>query len=205
MISKEELIQELRSMGINDKVISAMEKTKRELFVPPEFQEISYDNIPLPIGYEQTISQPYTVAYMIQLLDIKQGNKILEIGSGSGYNAAVMSHLVGRKGKIISLEIIKERAEITRKNLKSAGIRNVKVIHTNGYYGYEKESPYDRIIVTAGSPEIPKHLMKQLKMNGVMVIPIRRGFGEVMFKIVKKEKPIITECGDFAFVPLRKE
>ena len=202
---KEFLINELKLMGIKDeKVINAIHETKRECFVPNDLKEDSYKNYPLSIGHGQTISQPYTVAFMIELLNIKQGNKILEIGAGSGYNAAVMSYLVGKEGKIYAIELIKELTDFAKDNLKRAGINNVEIIHGDGYHGYKKASPYDRIIITAGTPKIPDNLIKQLKNKGIIVAPVKKIYGEEMVKIVKiNGKLEKTTHGSFAFVPLR--
>lgn len=202
---KKFLINELKLMGIKDKnVINAIHETKRECFVPNDLKEDSYKNYPLSIDYGQTISQPYTVAFMIELLDIKQGNKILEIGAGSGYNAAVMSHLIGKQGKIYAIELIKELTDFAKDNLKRAGINNVKIIHGDGYHGYKRESPYDRIIITAGTPKIPDELIKQLKNKGIIVAPLSKIYGEEMTKIVKNNNKLEkTTHGSFAFVPLK--
>lgn len=203
---KKMLIRELKMMGIEDeKVLEAIRETKREIFVPEEHGEHAYANYPQPIGQGQTISQPYTVAKMLELLEIRPGSKILEVGSGSGYNAAVMSKLVGEDGEIISLEIIKKLSEKAKENLKEAGIENVKVIFKDGYTGYEKESPYDRVIVTAAAEGVPDQLLSQLKMNGIMVAPISRDHRQVMTKMVKKhDEPITTTHGSFRFVPIRR-
>ncbi len=205
MTTKSSLWEELKQMGIKDEVLSAIKSVNREWFVSPVQQHLAYENIPLPIGGEQTISQPYTVAFMLQLLEINKGDKILEVGAGSGYNAAVMSQLVGEKGKIFSIELIGELAKQARSNLKKAGIKNVKVIHGNGYLGYAQEAPFDRIIVTAGALEMPTALIEQLKEGGTLVIPLRQDGYEVMTKIVKKEGRLIaTEHGEFSFVPLKE-
>lgn len=195
---KEALINELIAMGIKDeKILKAIETIPRELFVLPHYIGESYKNYPLPILNGQTISQPYTVAFMLQLLEIKKSNKILEIGSGSGYNAAIMSLLAK---KIISIEIIKELAEFAKNNLKKASITNVEIINSDGCYGYEKESPYDRIIITAATPKIPLKLISQLKEEGIIVFPLDKGFYQVMTKI-KNNK--IEYFGYFSFVPLK--
>jgi protein-L-isoaspartate(D-aspartate) O-methyltransferase len=184
---KEKLLSELRLMGIKDeRILKAMELTKRELFVRKEMIEDSYGNFPLPIGQRQTISQPYTVAFMTYLLDIWPGNKILEIGAGSGYNCAVMSLLAGKKGKIYSLELIPELCEFAKQNIKNAKIKNVKVINTDGYFGYKRAAPYDRIIITAGSPFVPKMLLSQLKEGGILIMPRKDENGETMIKVVKQ-------------------
>ncbi len=206
MATKSGLLAELRGMGIKEEVLSAIKAVNRELFVSPAQIHLAYENIPLPIGSEQTISQPYTVAFMLQLLEIQPGDKILEVGAGSGYNAAVMSQLTGEKGKIFSVELVEELAEQAKANLKKAGITNLKVIHGNGYLGYAKEAPFDKLIVTAGASETPPALIEQLKENGILVIPINRGWCQVMTKIVKKEgRLLVSEHGGFSFVPLKHE
>ena len=180
---KERLIQELRIMNIKDEnVLSAIENVKREFFIPRNYRKDAYRNIALPTYHEQTISQPYTVAFMLELLEIEKDHKILEIGAGSGYNAAVMSKLSGKKGKIFSVEINRELVKFAKKNLEKTGIENVKIIHGDGYHGYKKEAPYDRIIVTAATPKIPEQLIKQLKSNGIMVIPLSESYNEIMTK-----------------------
>lgn len=199
---KDLLIQEIKLMGIKDKsVLEAISSIKRELFVPEDLVDEAYKNYPLPIGHGQTISQPYTVAFMIELLNIQPSDKILEIGAGSGYNAAVMSKLAR---KIITVELENDLCKFAKRNLEKAGIKNVTVINGNGYYGYEKDSPYDKIIVTAAPKNIPETLLNQLKDKGILVIPITKGFSEKMTRIVRDSKLSITYHGDFAFVPLRK-
>lgn len=204
LATKSSLLKELKQMGITDKVLSAIKAVNREWFVSPAQQYLAYENIPLPIGSEQTISQPYTVAFMLQLLEIQPGDKIMEVGAGSGYNAAVMSQLTGEKGRIFSVELVEELAKQAKDNLKRAGVKNVKVIHGNGYLGYAKQAPYDKIVVTAGASETPSVLIGQLKENGILVIPLNRGWCQIMTKIVKKEgKLIVSEHGEFSFVPLK--
>lgn len=205
MTTKSSLLEELKQMGITDKVLSAIKAVNRELFISPAQGYLAYENIPLPIGSEQTISQPYTVAFMIQLLEIQPGDKILEVGAGSGYNAAVMSQLVGEKGKIFSVELIEELANQAESNLKTAGVKNVKVIFGNGSLGYAPEAPFDKIIVTAGASETPPALLGQLKENGILVIPLNRGEYQIMTKIVKKKGSLaVSEHGGFSFVPLKE-
>ncbi len=200
MKTKSDLLRELRMQGIDDnRVIISMSKVKREDFIPGKMKDFAYENIAIPIGEGQTTSQPYTVAYMLKLLGTKPGNKILEIGTGSGYNAAVMSHLTGKKGKIISLEINKNLHKLASKNI---GLDNVLILNKDGYHGYEEEAPYDRIIITASAPEIPTRLIEQLKPNGIMVIPIKEDDHELMTKITKNEKITMTYHGRFQFVPM---
>jgi protein-L-isoaspartate(D-aspartate) O-methyltransferase len=204
----EMLIREIKDIGIKDsRVLKAMSSVDRKIFMPEKTREYAYSNIPQSIGYGQTISQPYTVAFMDELLDIHLGHKILEIGAGSGYNAAIMSYLAGNKGKIFSVEIVKELVKVSKENLKAAGIENVKVIYGDGYFGYEDEAPYDRVIVTAAADDVPKPLMDQLKANGVMVIPLNDDYfrAQRMTRIAKRKGiPVITEHGFFSFVPFKR-
>ena len=150
----------------SEKLLEAFRKVPREKFILKEYKEQAYEDIALPLIKGQTISQPTTIMLMTQALDIKQDNKVLEIGSGSGYQAAILSYLAK---DVITTEIIPELFEYAKKNLKS--YKNVKVIKAEeNLLGYPKESPYDRIIVTAASPDIPKTLLEQLKSGGILVI-----------------------------------
>lgn len=206
-MGKEELIQKWREeRRIKDKkIIEAFRKVKRENFVKPEYLEDSYDDIPLPIGHGATISQPTTVVIMLGALELKKGDKVLEVGSGSGYVAALISEIV-KPGKVIATEIIEELVEFSKRNLKRGGIKNVKIICYDGSKGYEKEAPYDKIIVSAASRKIPKELIKQLKNDGIMLIPVGPGYEQRMLKIMKKGKEIKVEyLGEFLFVPLQTE
>lgn len=186
----------------NPKVVEAMLKVPREEFIPPYQKDHAYLDQPLSIGYGQTISAPHMVAIMTELLDVKHGQHILEVGSGSGYQAAILAELVGN-GKIYTVERIPELAQMAKENLEKTGYMNVEVIHSDGTIGYEKEAPYDRIIVTAAAPRVPKALVEQLKEGGILLIPV----GNRMFqdlKMVKKKEGKISErsCGGCVFVPL---
>jgi len=196
---KEFLIKKWESEGISKEVIDAFKKVKREDFVLKEYRNVAYKDVALPIIENQTISQPSTVIIMTNALDVKKGMKVLEIGAGSGYQAALLSKLVGSKGKVVTVEIIKELVDFAKKNLKKAKIRNVNVIHGDGSLGYAKEKPYDRIIVTAACPRILDSYLKQLKKKGILIIPVGKGF-QRMIKV--KEKRVI-DLGDFVFVPLK--
>lgn len=199
MNEKEKLLAELKEGGWlkSKEVIEAFTKIKRENFVLPDQRKYAYANYPLPIQADQTISQPLTVAAMTEALGAKQGNKILEVGAGSGYQAAILSEIVGPTGKIITTEIIPELFEFAKSNL--AGFKNVIVLNADGSQGHEKESPYDRIIVTASAPSAPEPLVKQLKEGGRLVIPV----GDRMVIIEKQDGKISeTFLGYYAFVPL---
>ncbi|MBC8322830.1 MAG: protein-L-isoaspartate(D-aspartate) O-methyltransferase [Candidatus Marinimicrobia bacterium] len=169
------VVQQLRNRGIKDKnVINAMGTVPRHLFVNDDLQEDAYNDGPLPIGFEQTISQPYIVAFMTEVLKVEQQHSVLEIGTGCGYQSAVLSTLAKH---VISLERIKELAESAQRRLTELGYSNIDVVHDNGWNGYKQNAPYDRIIVTAGAKAIPKPLINQLANGGIMVIPV----GKIMF------------------------
>ena len=150
-------------------VKEAMLKVPRHLFVPPSIAERAYDNIPLPIGYEQTISQPYVVALMTDLLAVRKDHRVLEIGTGSGYQAAVLSELAQ---SVYTIEIVAPLAKEARERLSRLGYRNVEVRTGDGYKGWPEQAPFDAIMVTAGADEVPAPLVEQLKPGGRMVIPL---------------------------------
>ena len=207
MASKERLIDYWESSGIvrDKKAIEAFRNTPREDFLK-ESKEEAYGDYPLPIGEGQTISQPTTVIIMTEALELREGNKVLEVGTGSGYQAAIISKIVGPKGKVVSTEIIKELAEFAQKNIKKLGLKNVIVINHDGSKGYEKAAPYDRIIITAACPGIPKPLTQQLKEGGIIVAPVGNLLEQKMIKARKNQGKLIEEnLGDFMFVPLKGE
>jgi protein-L-isoaspartate(D-aspartate) O-methyltransferase len=155
--------------GVRDcRVLAAVAAVPREAFLPAELAEFAYDDRPLPIGAGQTISQPFIVALMTDLLELQPGDVTLEVGAGVGYQAAILSELVN---KVYSIELIEELALDTRKRLKNLGYRNVEVGIGNGYYGWSEHAPFDKIMVTAAPDLIPPPLLAQLKPGGKMVIP----------------------------------
>jgi protein-L-isoaspartate(D-aspartate) O-methyltransferase len=183
-------------------VLSAMRKVPRHLFVPPEERSRSYEDHPLPIGYGQTISQPYIVALMTELLRLKKGARVLEVGTGSGYQAAILSEIVD---EVYTVELIPQLATRAEKTLKELGYRKVHVAHRDGYYGWKERAPYDAIIVTAAAEFIPPPLIQQLKVGGLMCIPVGPPFSvQNLFLVSKKsEKEIETRViTQVAFVPL---
>ena len=198
------MIEDLKAKGIYDKnVLRAMEKIRRDLFVPSSYKESSYEDRPLPLIKNQTISQPYTVAYMLQELELKEGLKVLEIGAGSGYNAALIAEIV-KPGRLYTIEIVKELVKLAKDNLKKAKINNVRIIEGDGSKGYEKEAKYDRIVFTASAPEIPKPLKDQLKDNGIILGPVGGDYGQSMIKCKKSKKEFVCQnLGGFIFVPLK--
>jgi protein-L-isoaspartate(D-aspartate) O-methyltransferase len=161
---------QMLARDITDKdVLAAMDTVPRHEFVPPEFVSQAYEDHPLPIGYGQTISQPYIVALMTQLLKIKQGDRVLEIGTGSGYQAAILAQLTE---EVYTVEIVRELAESAEERLKRLGYANIHVKNADGYYGWEEHAPYDAIIVTAAPDHVPQPLVQQLKDGGRLVLPV---------------------------------
>ena len=198
------LVKKFEREGISKNVIAAFKKVPREKFVLPSYKTEAYEDTPLPILAGQTISQPTTVVLMLDALEVKPGMKVLEIGAGSGYNAALLGVLVGAKGKVFTTEIIEELAKFAKNNLKKAGLKNVKVLFFDGSKGYEDEAPYDRIICTAGAPRIPDVMVEQLKDDGILLIPVGPEYGQSMVRVRKiKGKVAHENLGSFIFVPLR--
>ncbi len=199
-VQKNRLIEELRQHDISESVLSAMRKVPRHLFVPEKEQRNAYADYPLPIGWGQTISAPHMVAIMCELLDIQDGMKILEIGAGSGYHAAMMALLAG-SGHVYAVETIEGLALFARDNLKKAGITNVTVIVEDGSLGLPGYAPYDRISVACAAPEILDTLTAQLKEGGKLVIPVGKYFQELY--LVTKTNGLKKEAkGGVVFVPL---
>ncbi|HDD36096.1 MAG TPA: protein-L-isoaspartate O-methyltransferase [Archaeoglobus veneficus] len=201
---REKLIERLRyELNLSDKVVEAMKKVPRHLFVPPAYRSEAYVDAPLPIGKGQTISAPHMVAIMCELLDLKKGDKVLEVGAGCGYHAAVVAEIVGKDGKVIAIERIPELAEMAKRNLETLGYDNVLVVVGDGSKGYEKEAPYDKIYVTASAPKIPEPLIEQLKPGGKLVIPVGN-FTQHLYVVEKDENGNIKKknWGAVRFVPL---
>ena len=165
-----------RDVG-NAAVLQAMRRVPRHLFVPDDQRPYAYDDRPLPIGRGQTISQPYIVAYMTEALQLAPAHTVLEIGTGSGYQAAILADIVKQ---VYSIEIVPDLAESARRALAQAGVRNVEVRTGNGYLGWPEHSPFDRIIVTAAPPEIPQALVDQLAVGGIMVVPVGTSRQEIV-------------------------
>lgn len=174
--------EQIQARGIkNSRVLDALKKVKRHIFVPQEFRSYSYNDSPLPIGKNQTISQPYIVALMTELAEIKPNHKVLEIGTGSGYQTAILAELAE---KVYSVEIIQDLAEQAEAKLTNLDYKNIKIIHADGYAGHPGEAPYDAIIVTAAADELPKELIAQLKTGSRIIIPIGEYIQELY--VVKK-------------------
>lgn len=168
---------QLRAEGIrSEAVLQAMARVPRHLFVPPELRNRAYDDTPLPIGLGQTISQPFIVAYMTEALQLTREHTVLEIGTGSGYQAAVLAELAR---EVYSIEIVPELADRARKTLAEAGYRNVNVRTGNGYLGWPEQAPFPRIVVTAAPDQLPPALVAQLAVGGIMVLPVGSLFQEM--------------------------
>jgi len=193
--------QQIKKRGVSDKrVLTAMEKVPRHEFVEEGLKGIAYEDNPLPIGMDQTISQPYIVALMTDLLDVSEEHKVLEIGTGSGYQAAVISHL---SMSVITVERIPKLFKNAKETLRKLGYNNITVVMADGSIGYREYAPYDRIIVTAASPSIPDELVDQLADSGKMVIPVGGRITQQLL-VLKKEggKIIKTDSIGVRFVPL---
>ena len=189
--------------GIKDpRVIAAFLEVERHLFVREEEIEFAYNDYPLPIGSGQTISQPYIVAYMMEKLKIEENDIVLEIGTGSGYEAALISKIAKQ---VITLEVNTDLYLGSKEKLDRLGYKNIEVLNRNGFEGYEEKSPYDVIIVSAAPAEIPKDLIKQLKIGGRMVVPVGR-FSQQLLYIERnnREEFFITGLVYVKFVPMVK-
>ena len=196
---------QLRARGISDaRVLEAMRKVPRHLFVPEEVRTRAYDDNPLPIGHDQTISQPYIVGYMSEALQLQPADRVLEIGTGSGYQAAILGELAG---EVYTIELVAELAERSRQVLADAGYRNVHVRHGNGYLGWPEAAPFQKIIVTAAPETIPQTLIDQLAVGGTMVVPVGSIHDDQVMTILRKtdQGVVKRETLPVRFVPMRRE
>ncbi|HUK81784.1 MAG TPA: protein-L-isoaspartate(D-aspartate) O-methyltransferase [Verrucomicrobiae bacterium] len=198
--------QQIHARGVtNTQVLAAMQKVPRHEFVPERSRAAAYDDAPLPIGYGQTISQPYIVALMTELLELSRGDKVLEIGTGSGYQAAILAEIVGQ---IYTIEIIEPLADSAAARLKRLGYNKVEVKFGDGYFGWPKHAPFDAIIVTAAADHVPPPLIEQLKPGGRMVIPLGSVFFRQTLVLVEKDtdgKVRTRNIAPVAFVPLTRQ
>lgn len=204
---REEMVRSLKSRGYieSQDIEKAFLNVPREKFVPSTLESSAYDDHPLSIGQGQTISAPSMVAIMLEALDLSEGQKILEIGTGSGYNAALLSEVAGEDGEIYTIERLEAIAETGRKNLEKVGYDQIKVAVGDGTKGYQPESPWDRILVTACAPEIPEPLVDQLKIGGKLATPVGKHYMSQNLLVVEKTGEDETEIqnhGGCAFVPL---
>ena len=198
---RKKLVQGIRQKGIRDEsVLAAIEKVPRHLFLDSSFTEIAYQDKPFPIGCGQTISQPYTVAFQTELLKIEKGDKVLEIGTGSGYQASILAEMGAR---VYSIERHKPLFLKTRELLAEIGY-TPRLFYGDGYKGLPAFAPFDKILVTAGATNIPEELLRQLKTGGLIVIPVGGSNVQVMTRLTKTSETLFEreEFGNFRFVPL---
>jgi len=196
--------RQIESRGVSDEaVLEVMRTVPRHLFVPEEWIALAYADQPLPIGYGQTISQPYIVAWMTELLDLEPGDRVLEVGTGSGYQAAVLGEL---GCQVYTVEIIEELATLATQRLSDLGYSNVTVRQADGYFGWEEHAPFDAIIVTCAPDHIPPSLVRQLKEGGNMVAPVGPPGGyQTMFIVTKDQGQVRSRnLGYVSFVPLTR-
>jgi protein-L-isoaspartate(D-aspartate) O-methyltransferase len=200
---RKQLVEQLREKGIADeRVLQAMAQLPRHFFLDKAFEEWAYQDKPFPIGKEQTISQPYTVAYQTSLLEVSKRDKILEIGTGSGYQAAILALLGGRVYTVERQELLYKKAKAL---LEQLAIGNIRCYLRDGYKGLPEFAPFDKIIVTAGAEEVPKPLLEQLRIGGSMVIPVG-GKAQRMKRITKvdADQYEYEDFANFRFVPFLK-
>ncbi len=201
---REKMVEtQIRARGVKDpRVLSALLNVERHRFVPKEYSTSAYSDQPLPIGEGQTISQPYIVALMTELLELKGNEKVLEIGTGSGYQAAILAELVK---EVYTIEIIESLASMAKKRLSELGYQNIQVKAGDGYLGWPEAAPFDAIIVTAAPDHIPRPLIEQLKDGGRMVVPVG-SYTQELKKIIKKSGKIETiDVIPVLFVPMTGE
>lgn len=197
--------QQIERRGVKDPtVLKTLRTVERHLFVPSESADAAYDDRPLPIGYGQTISQPFIVAYMTEIIEPKPNHKVLEIGTGSGYQAAVLAHLVK---EVYTIEIVPQLGNIAATRLKNLGYKTVQVRVGDGYYGWKEAGPFDAIVVTAAAEYIPPPLLEQLKDGGKMVIPVGSQFMNQNLMLVEKKgkKNVTRSLMPVVFVPFTRK
>jgi protein-L-isoaspartate(D-aspartate) O-methyltransferase len=202
------LVDELTREGIikSERVRKALLSVPREEFVLPEYRMMAYEDRPLPLFAGATISAPHMVAMMCELIEPRTGMKILEVGAGSGYHAAVCAEAIDRRGKVYTIEIVKELAVYAAQNIERLGYWGVvEVYHGDGRRGLERHAPFDAVIVTAAASGIPRTLVDQLSDGGVLVIPVEEGAGQVLYRVVKRGEKIEKRAITYVlFVPLRE-
>jgi len=181
-------------------VLAVMARIPRECFVPPEEQFSAYEDMPLPIGLNQTISQPLIIAVMTEALELKGKEKVLEVGTGSGYQSAILAELARL---VVTVERLPSLAETARKTLNNLGYTNIEVYPAGETLGYQDKAPYDAIMVTAAAPRIPDDLLTQLAIGGRMIIPVGSRYVQELYKITRRKKgDLVQDLGGCRFVPL---
>jgi len=194
------LIEQLGTEIKDKRVLAAMSRIPRELFIPPESRRSAYEDRPLPIGLEQTISQPFIIALMTEALELTGSEKVLEVGTGSGYQAAILAELARQ---VITVERLPALAETAKGALDSLGYTNIEVHLAEETLGWKSEAPYNAILVTAGAPNIPNELLTQLTIGGHMVIPVGSRYVQELCKITRrKDKNLVRNLGGCRFVSL---
>jgi len=197
---RERLLERLRREIEDERVLETMARVPRELFVPAEGRRYAYDDRPLPIGQGQTISQPFIVALMTQAMDLTGNEKVLELGTGCGYQTAILAELAG---KVVTVERIEALARMARETLNKLGYKNVEVHLSTDKLGWPPEAPYDAIMVTAAAPKIPPELLDQLNMGGRLVIPVGSRWEQNLLQVVKRDgEALVRNLTGCRFVPL---
>tara|TARA_Y100000310_G_scaffold273426_1_gene288885 strand:- start:984 stop:1643 length:660 start_codon:yes stop_codon:yes gene_type:complete len=193
-----------RQFGFTDDELNSFKDIKRAEFVPSGVKQSAYEDRPLPLLRGKTVSQPTTVMIMTSLLELKKGEKVFEVGTGSGYQTAIISKVIGAKGKVVSTEVIPELIQFAKKNLESAKITNVLIHEDDGSKGNDENAPYDKIIITAACKEFPKELLNQLKPGGIIVGPVGDKDQQEMIRGIKDEngKLQLDFVGQFLFSPM---
>ena len=202
--ARERMVEhQIEGRGVRDeRVLEAMRRVPRHRFVPAEVAQHAYADSPLPIGFQQTISQPYIVGYMTEQLRVRSGQKVLEIGTGSGYQAAVLAEM---GAKVYSIEIVSELAARAARDLTAVGYKNVQVRAGDGYRGWPEEAPFDRIIVTAAPDHVPQPLVDQLAVGGRMVIPVGEHYQQMTIIEKTPQGVVKSQTIDVMFVPMTGE
>lgn len=204
MATKQQLLNFWRTMNVDERLLMAFDEIPREKFVASSFRRFAYHDQPLPTIRKQSISQPSTVIIMLNALELKAGDKVFEVGAGVGYQAALISRIIGPEGKLITAEVIPELVQFARKNLASLNLGNTLVLESDGGDGYIPEAPYDKIVITAACPTIPNTLIDQLKEGGIIVAPVGDLQSQTMVKGTKNGSRLELDfLGDFMFVPMK--
>jgi len=194
------LVEHLSTEIKDERVLAAMARVPRERFVPPRSQRLAYEDSPLPIGFNQTISQPFIIALMTEALELTGGEKVLEVGTGSGYQAAILAELARL---VITIERLPALVKSAKKVLDSSGYTNIKVHLAEKTLGWQSEAPYDAIMVTAAAPRVPADLLVQLAIGGRLVIPVGSRYVQELYKITKRDKKnTVQNLGGCRFVSL---
>jgi len=207
-LSQEQLIKYLKGRGVlhSARLERALWQIKREHFVSPAYQAEAYNDYPLGIGWAQTISQPTTVVFMLEKLQVELGDKVLDVGAGSGWQTALLSYLVGQTGRVIGLEIIGDLVSKARENINRYQLDNVQIVHADGHDGFSLSAPYDKIIVSAAASQVPENLLSQLRLGGSLIVPVGQGVQDVvLIKKIAQDRFDKQKFPGFIFVPFVKK